>query len=332
MVLLAVSAWWSAAWPVVADDGRIRADPAREWLLYEAPPSCPSRDDLIAAVEQRVGALPERPLQSATIVVQPKDGAWLGSMVLILAEGRSEAQLVDPRCDVVVRAAAVKLAIAIVGERAASKPAPVEPSITAAPPVVEMEPPRSVPAIDPPRRIRWSGGVRGRVGVDAGTLPGVGPMYGLDVIARRRRLHLELGGVVLPNRRFRVDPDDRVGADAWSASGRAAICGAWRRRVLEATICGAGELGAVVVRGVGLARTHERTVVQAAVGPSARLAWVLRGLGIWLGADLDVALPRHSFAIPDLGVVHALAPVRSRVWIGLEARFPTHVRRPGRAP
>jgi hypothetical protein len=159
--------------------------------------------------------------------------------------------------------------------------------------------------------------------VEAGALPRVGPGLELAGGVWLRRAAIEVHGVALFPRTERAASDPDVGARLWSWGVGARGCASPATRRVSFPICLGAEGGAMVGRGIGLERpaAASRPWVAALLGP--RLVWrPIRRLGVWVGADLVVALVRPGFGIDFVGPVHRAGVVSGRGGAGLEVRFP----------
>ena len=142
-------------------------------------------------------------------------------------------------------------------------------------------------------------------------------------------------GALWPHARIELGAMASIGPDA-SATDLPAVGGRFRlfagslracrilgERRFQLPLCGAFELGDLRAEGTGLQtpETIDALWVAAAVG--ARPQWQLHRM-VALGGLIDVVLPvqRHRFSIAEGGLVHAVAPVATRLGVALSLRLP----------
>lgn len=208
---------------------------------------------------------------------------------------------------------------------------PVGPARSVTPPAVPTTRSPSArassrPVVSTPRVL--GGLLRLEGGAEVGIVPGVGGGAGV------------MGGVV--GRAWRVE----LGAGAWPARsasvaarsvrldaivGRARVCWAPAMGRWHVPVCGGGEAGGL--RGVGttgVAVPRTEWAPWGAVTASAGATWSLRPwIGPYAAVEAVGALSRPSFRVADRTVVGTQA-VGVRAWVGVELKFASRTRRPGK--
>lgn len=337
------------------------ADGQDALLRWNAPPSCPSRAEVEAAIAANLG----RPIGAAdagalaaTATVEPTaEGRW--SLRLSLEPHGAPPALrvaVADDCTLLAETAALMVAVAIDPERATRHPlasaprsrlpadvplepdvAPVEPPLAVdngatapAPPSAATSrapsPPRSpnhptTPTRNSAPRRPLRAALAAGPVLDVGALPRPAP--GLAVrLALLTRARIELGVLHLFERPARIDSER--GGDLRLTAAQLVACPRLLRRRLELPLCAGFELGAMRGEGVGLpVRTRDRV---------AWFAFLLDGRLLWapiprlaFGGQLGLATPLLAarFRIAGLaGDLHRAAPIAFRAALTVELRFP----------
>ncbi len=302
--------------------------PEVEAVQWSAPPGCPDRNDLLAAVARRLG----RPLAAAEARVDARvvgDGGrgYTLHLTLRTAAGGETREVKDASCAALTDAAAVRVVAALEslapvvplppGEPAAAPevvpaPAPpVEPPVAtpalvaAEPEAPVSEPPRPPRPLEPPPpkpapkdMPRGPGAVlRLHGGVELGAVPGAtgaapGPTGAVGLVGGLLwpRWRLELQGTVLTPRTASVSAGEvTVGLYAGAVHG----CRRLGRGAIEAPMCLGLELGALRGRSEGLPgeRAAAGWWVAAVLAPG--LAWHAGArFSVWSSLQLVLA-PVH---------------------------------------
>lgn len=343
------------AWAAVAP-----ADPGLQ-LGWEAPPGCPSEQEVRARVVRLVG---EEAARAARLRARGRvraDGqGWRLELELSGETGGGQRSLTAARCEELAEAGALVVAIAVdpraalagegvvpappgeVNEGAgpsgqaneeagppgqvaegAGPPGQVEGAAADAP-AGEL-PPDDEPAprvAGPARQDRVHVGLRVAGGVMfARILPRTGAAVNVTLSVGGRRWRAEIGGLYAPPV---AGGDARLGGRFQLGAVEIRGCPVLRRGRFEAPLCLGLQVGAIRGRGTGSALMEKMTAhaLWAAATLGAAVAWRPRErIALWLQADAVVALTRPQF-VTALGVpVHASARVGGQALAGLEVRL-----------
>lgn len=305
-----------------------------QWI---APPTCPDRDALLAAVAQRLG----RPLAPGEARVEARvvgDAGRGYTLHLTLAAGdRGETRDVhDPSCAALTDAAAVRVVAALASSPVVPPPPtvdaePVDPIETpaeapATPPVVVDPAPATPPQPDPEDRSKRPGGVfRLHGGGEFGAMPGAtgptpGPTgaVGLALGLLWPRLRVELHGTLLAPR---SSGDVRARLLAVAAHG----CGRVGRGAIEVPLCVGLEVGRMRGEASKLPEAQPATSwwLAAVLGPG--LAWhVGSRVSVWASLQLVLAPVRPQFVQgggDDPPVLFTPSAASGRLLVGVELRL-----------
>lgn len=313
------------------------------WALeWEAPVSCPTRDDLLARVRSYLPELEEPPVEVSRARlriearIEPLAVDWTVRMRMSGEQGTSERSFSAASCEELTDAVALVTAVSldpviaareIAGARAAAQvvetqdePTEPEPEPPVEEPPEEPASPLAVPddAEPVPRRdveiaLRVGGG-----GGFGPTATGYGALAaGVALFGPRWRWSLD-GGGWLP----RTVRSEQAAGRFWGWWVGTRGCFVPRRDPVEFPLCGGFELGQV--RAVGLqpalnARDASYPWVAASVG--AGISWVIIDR-VALVADVAGLVPviRGDFQVGDQ-TLQRLAPVGVRALLGLELRL-----------
>lgn len=318
-------------------------------LHWQAPAQCPTRTDVLAALEPLSGAPVteggEADLHVEATVVSGSHGY---SLTLVL-DGEQEPQtrvLDSEDCAVLGRAAAIVVAVALDPVTAASNwpPAPgSEPTPTAAAPnptFLEPEPsllepeldrePRPKPEATPrPRTSRprtdsaleYGGGFD--VSLAGRVLPGLGVGLAIAPYLGTARVHGRLLAQYRPQRTTSLPGNDDAGAQFQFVSGGARICPnavptSFRWRV---PLCAGFDVGAVIAEGQGaaLSRTDAATSLWAAFALEAgATVQIAPRVSLYGAFELAVSLSRPQFFLDNGGLLHQSARLGPRGMLGLQ--------------
>lgn len=214
-------------------------------------------------------------------------------------------------------------------ERPAESP-PAEPEPKPEP---EPEPPAEpIPADQPPPPDRTAPpdgsihvGLRAQGAAGLSVLPSPTAAVSLMAAIWGPRWRAELGATVWTPVDSRPDGTAGGRIHQWTIDARG--CGVLRPGPLELPLCGGLDVGAVHGIGRGVLDPRRVASLRLAVALGPALVWRperLDGrLGLWLGADVLVALVRARFrATPaSTDLVYYTPPVGGRVGAGIEVRF-----------
>ena len=280
-------------------------------LSWAAPPQCPSRDEVLGAVESFAApedwaSLPD----DVKVDAQVDDDGDGYTLAMTLSAGdltlRREVRATD--CANLRDAAALVIGVSL-DMLATASPEPVLEVSEPAPATVEPE------ALPPEPAPRWHPDVRVGGGVFMGPVPWSGGFVA-GVGLTRSAVRLEfLGHAWLPTRvePFDTDGGARIGGGGLDA--RACLVPRWSS--VELPLCGGIGAGVVTARGVDLEAVTNvrRPYVIATLGQQLQW-WSPSGVGLSLAVDGIVGVLRPHFIADDLGTVRA-APVLGARGLGM---------------
>lgn len=313
-------------------------DPASARLVWDAPKDCPGREDLLAAIERRLGRAFAGEVEVEARVTHHAEAPRFRLTMRVGPRGRAAPRsLTSGRCAALVDAAALLVAAAVSpGEAAATE---VQPGADRAQPVgdaanevaevevqaeaVEPEPrAEQAPELPPtpaepevwepmvvssetpleaPRRARrrLGGTLRLQGGPELGALPGVSGAAMVVGGLLWRRARLELRGTFL-SPRTEVRPEGSL--RAFAGMGAVLGCGRLGPRRIEIPLCGGLELGGVRGTATRAAGARGTTGYWLALVASAGVAVAVHPR-VRLGAALEgvVGLLVPSFELRDPG-------------------------------
>lgn len=317
-------------------------------VRWSAPAECPDE----AALVQRITALvPGATGEGVAVEVdlRRESTRLLGRLALRTPWGSTTRELEAERCDAVLEATALLVAIAIEPLRTeqalareqtlAPAPAPA-PVVPASPPPSSRAPAPIAPAERPPEPAEAEpsaaasaraiqGTLRVEGGLAAGLLPEPGTTAAIAAGVRYGLLRVGAHAMLWPAQRALHPGDRTVSATLrpWAAGVHG--CGGPRWRSLELPVCLGLDAGAMQGEGRGAlvrADAAVRPYLALRLGPA--LAWSpVPALALWLGADLSTTLLRPGFSIEGLGAIHSAGWVSGRVFFAVEARLPAHAAR-----
>jgi hypothetical protein len=314
-------------------------------LSWSAPPQCPTAEEVRREVVRQAHVVPGRtpPPLDADARVEPVGQRWRVELRTTRAGIDGYQTLEDESCELLARATALVLALALYdpGEAAPRPPsapdtprvepaprrrpspaegqatlaaepapAPVEPSPAPPPPrspdLAPSSPPSVAvtPAPTPQRSVAW--GLAADARVSRGPLPETNLGLSLGIDARRGRwlARLRLVGGPATEQTSAAAPDVQGRYQAWGASVGACIVGRPESR-LSLAACAELDASLLVGSSSGAARDGTTYAPWYAAGPAAlaRIR-VSRRTRLELGAGLAVSLDRPRFALRHLGDVY----------------------------
>jgi hypothetical protein len=299
--------------------------PAEPWVSWQAPAECPDAAQLEAAIARYLGSRPATLLPGtlrAEAIVRGVDGVFELGLVVETRGGTSLTTIRADACELLVRAAALKIAVAVdplaVLDRVEAPASPPEPpQETEVAPMVEPPPPPPPPP--PPRRV--AGLIRLDGGMSYGDLPEFGGGVAITAGVAFERWRLEVAGALWPTRRARLDAVAGAGADLLLSTATVRGCPAPTLGKVELPLCLGIEGGAMRGAGFGLddARVAARPWVAALFGLG--LAWPFAPRwALRVEAHAAVALLRPEFVVEGAGRLHRANAVVPRILVGLELR------------
>jgi hypothetical protein len=314
---------------------------------WSAPTECPDAEHVAATIEHyaaRPLARTGNVLRSAKGTIESDGTGYRLLLEMDVAQGVPVQRVLrDPSCEVLAETAALMIAVTIDPAAATRAALPREPT----PPPVEPTPEPTPPVAQPreattttrsttrdcnagrsrlrvsPRDLRPCVGLEARAGMQLGLLPEIiAGGVGGDLAITWPRLRLELGGTHWFARPARVAGDPPRGGDLSLSVGSLGLCARFGRRRVEGQVCGGGELGAMVGRGVGIDEPRTERVLWGAAWVGPRVLGVVHPRVVLLGGvDLVVPLARYRFEVDGLGVVHRVDPVGGRFRLGVGVRL-----------
>ncbi|HWO26600.1 MAG TPA: hypothetical protein VNO30_48055 [Kofleriaceae bacterium] len=316
-------------------------------LRYTAPPGCPTRDATVELIRERTAAVRFAPGARRVFEIRITAGEQ-GYTGALIVDAAADKQLAAQRCDDLVTALALVLALAIDpaaaagprdppaaaaggatgGAAAAGPPDPATAVAAAGPPgpataVAAADPPGPAGAVAaamarPRRRVVLDGAIGGLVG--AGLTPD--PLLAGSLAARAtwRAVAAELA--LVAGRDTTVAADGRA-SFLW-ITARPAACQLWRRGGLELGGCGHVELGLVRAAGEDIVNARSLYRLWAAAGAHGSLRWSATGrrgfAQLQLGAAVPITRDRYWFK-PGI-ILHETPPVTAWLGLGVGLRFP----------
>ena len=312
---------------------------AGELLRWDAPASCPSR----AALEQAVAADLGRPLTTGDAEAvsagasarRRGDRRWELALTIEPRDAPAVARtVVAERCELLVEAAALMIAVAIDPDLFAEPVLAAEPT-SREPQDIPLEVPvsRKLPEVHdapaprprptPPATRSLRAAVSLAAGLDVGALPRPAPGFLLRLGLLARRVRAEVGAGHWLEQSARV-AGSAGGGDVRLTAAQLAVCPRFALRKLELPVCAGLELGAMRGEGVGVTVPTVDRVFWLAVLADARVQWVPVPR-LALGLQLGLAAPLLSARFRLRGLdqdVHKAAPVAFRGLFAIELRFP----------
>ncbi len=273
-------------------------------LRYAAPPGCPTRDAAVELIRERTPAVrfaAGAPRVFAIRVTAGEHG-YTGELVV---DETADKQLTAQRCDDLVTALALVIALAI------------DPTAAAGPRIEAVAVPPPPPPPPGPTRMRDAtlAGVLG-----AGVTPDLLVAGGLAGRARWGARAAEIA--IVAGRDSTREADAR--ATFTRLVVRPAACLVQLRGPLELGGCGHAELGVVRATGDDIINSRGLTRLWAAVGAHGTLRWPApssRGFAqLQLGLTVPFTRDRYRF-MPGI-LIHDTPPLTGWVGLGVGLRFP----------
>lgn len=267
------------------------AQAAGPQLTWHAPPACPDRVSVQAALARTLPANVDLAALTAVAEVTAVADGYRLELTIETPSAHSARELVAERCDTLVEVVALEL------------------SMTSA----------SMPPIAK-RTLAW--GVRALGGVGTGPAPEPSPRVALLGTLQRRRLRVELGLAYDTPRTRHYDAQPAVGARISALSGQLRACDALPLAQVELSLCGGGEAGALRGEGLGVDSATTATRAWTALLAGAGLRYPRRSwIAVFAGLDGVLALSRPRFGIRNLSVLYRPARVSVRGALGVELHF-----------
>lgn len=280
-------------------------------VIWNAPPGCPDKAAVTAALARRLGPAATTDAQVDGIVRAGEPDGFVVEFKVSVPHGALRRTVGGPTCLAAVDAAVGIAAVMIAPEVAALRERAVDP----------LEP--IAPAPSRPRLPTPTGFLRVSGAGSFGLLPrwggGAGVAAGVDIARARVEVRSLFDA---PQRALLPAPDASASFSAWGTGVLG--CFVPFRGVLQTPLCGGSELVWIRARPRGLAvdRIAHRVVVDVvgAVALSYQPA-------PWLALRAEVAglivLTPGRFVIDDIGVVHRIRAGGMRLALGVEFRLPS---------
>jgi hypothetical protein len=355
---LAAVKWLVFALLLAPPEGRAveiqRPGEAVTWTLtWQAPPSCPAREQVVAAIRAYLPALDEPPSTAARADLQIRaqleqvQGEWSAQLISSGREGATERRFSAASCselsDAIALVAAVALDPVLVSREidrlaAAAQPEQLEPSElpelpTIRPPDPKPDPTTAMdlsPAPDPrltldlsdtdqpsPRNFQIGLRLHGGGGYGPTTTGYAAIGAGLAIFARPWRWALD-GGWWLPRALVREQAGGRF--QAWRIGTRG--CFVPQRGNLEFPLCAGIEAGQILARGLPPAiNTRDAAHPWIAASLTPGLAWLITPrLALTAEAALLLPFVNGNFNVGDQAL-QSLPPVALRSVLAVELRL-----------
>jgi hypothetical protein len=286
------------------------AAPARErvHLAYQAPAACADRAVLEEAVAARAPAVlftaPAGSARTFAVVITETEAGYQGSLAVDGVGGTGSRELAAARCDDLVEALALVIALAI-DPAALSAPAP------APPPSRAEAPPPAAPS-------PWGGAVVVGAGASGGVIPSPSPALSAEVRLLRRGLgHAALALVAGSSDR---STDGGNATFRW-LSGRGSLCWQMLQGPIDADACAHLEVGGITAEGSGVARAYQATRTWLAPGPHVAARWSGRLLLVEAQAGVSVPILRDRYHFEPGMTVHRTWVATPWVLVGTGVHF-----------
>lgn len=305
-------------------------------IEWDAPASCPSADAIADDLTRLTdGALAVSSTAAWRVRARVREESPTFALELsIERDGGIETRtLASERCDVLARAAALMIAVAVAPVEAASHvrvpisvpapPAIAEPTPVGAP---AREAAVAVPTKPPPSR-SWShrAVLAAWVGPSVATLPSTSAIVGGDLGWRIGPIGVQLSGWHVFAASASIEPG--IGVRASTSGGGARLAITPRVGPVELPLSVGVELGALSGHGTG-ERVRPTTVrqLEVSLGIGAGVAWPARSrIALLVRADALVGLRRpgiHLDTAADPRTVFRTPPVGLRLLVGPMVRLP----------
>lgn len=306
------------------------AEPAAAEFRWDAPPGCPSEDEVVATVERTLErSLAEVDGRHISVIARARPGndGWDLKVWTVTLDETRERTLQTTDCATAAEAAAVFAAMAIDPPPVTEEPEPpVEPKQTpeSPPEPVEAPPkPRPEPQPEPAPAPTVELHVAALAGPSWGSTPGVAGLAGVMLSAQRKRFRAEVDVRYGFTQQARYANRPTVGAELQQAFVVVRGCGLLRPdSAVQLPLCGGIEAGALVGRGRGVERARTDSIPWLAVqARTGLLGWVHPRIGLSVGVEPFVALYRPAFRISPVGVLWRPEAAGVRGMAGVEIRL-----------
>lgn len=293
-------------------------------IAWQAPPGCPSPQQVRAAIDRWLASSPEtvdaRAVRIEAQVTPDADGFAL-DLTLTSQSGVSRERLRAQRCDTLLDVVALKVSLA------ASPPGSTTDTLPPARPRIEdpgASAPADVPAAGPvaPPLDSALFALRVTGGAAFGALPGIAAALGLSGGLQWDVLRIELGVAYGLPRELRYRERPNTGAQFQLLSGLAQLCATLGPRIVEIPLCAVVELGVLHGRSVGTAPADNGTPMWGAAGIATGIRLAVAG-PLWAALELHAlaAFTRAHFRLSNMPELFSSSPLAGRILAAAELRF-----------
>ncbi|MEM7153868.1 MAG: hypothetical protein AAF799_13550 [Myxococcota bacterium] len=306
---------------------------------WETVPACVDAVRVSPRVVALMGSAPGEPVRLSLGAVEHEEG-WRVSLALERGDLSVTRTLEGRDCTTLTEAVALVVAVqldaaSVIEQVPVQTVRPPTERPREAPPAPEQRPappptvsprtsgPADAPVRPPTRRSRLRAHLGASIAAERGILPAAAASFEVSA------------GVAWPHARLEFGALSSVGPDAAAATlpsvggrfrlfaGTLRACGILGERRFQLPLCSTVELGDLRAVGTGLSTPETIDALWIALGVGARPQWRL-GPRLALGGLVDVVLPvqLHRFSTAEGGLVHAVAPVATRLGVALSLRLP----------
>jgi hypothetical protein len=311
------------------------AEPAFS-LEWHAPLGCPSRDSLVARVNELLGEREETvtrvPLAAREYVTLLPDGRFRAELDIVQAGGERSRALEAATCSEIAEASAVVLVLAISPEPDTAAAVPMPPLEKAPAAKVEsarVEEPRekSDRGVTSPAARQGSTHVRVLAALgaalDFALAEAAAPGVALSATAGYRHVTFAVRGSFFPARSSSVPEQPSQGVEISLLAFAPLACIEPFTLPVELAACAEFELGYLHASGYGPPEHYERSSSWLAPGVGLSAAYPRQGrIRSRFGFELLVPLTHTEFVLTNVGVAHTLPAVDPRLGLALEVAFP----------
>lgn len=299
-------------------------------LSWAAPEGCPTEQTLQSAIDRYLGGAGlnlAREVQADAKVTALEAGGYRLALVVETGGGTSVASIDAERCELLVKAAALKIAVTVdplaVLDSVEAEPRPEpqpEPEPEPEPPPEPEPEPEPQPEPEPEPKIGGAVAIQGLASY--GILPNFGAGVGLSAAIVFERWRFEAAGAYWPPRAERVDLANDIGGNFMLGTAALRGCPEPKYKKVEFPLCLGVELGAMRGAGFGVPDATVASRLWAAALLGLGVTWAFTDhLAVGARIEAVVALARPEFSIEGAGLLHQAAPAAPRGLVGLEVRF-----------
>ena len=302
---------------------------------WHAPLGCPSRDALLARVEELLGerdGATRAPLDAREFVTLLPDGRFRAELAITQAGVEGSRTLEAATCAEVAEASAIVLALAISPAADGAHSLTMPPLET--PPTPEVEPtpgPTSAAVSDraaAPARSAASGTsvrVLAALGaaLDFAVAEQAAPGVTLAATVGYGHVSFALRGSFFPPRGSSIADQPSQGVDISLLALAPLACIEPFTLPVELAACAEFELGSLHATGYGPPAHYERSSSWFAPGAGLAAAYPRKGrVRARFGFDLLIPVSHTEFVLTNVGVPHRLPSLDPRLGVALEVAFP----------